>query len=71
MHYTVTRKELEDAAATVFDAILTGKFKVDIFKKFSLAEVQKAHEELEARLLKGPAVNTSLIHPKKNNNHHQ
>src|SRR6056300_1769217 len=55
-HYTVTRKELEDAAATVFDAILTGKFKVDIFKKFSLAEVQKAHEELEARLLKGPAV---------------
>ncbi|MDC0375594.1 quinone oxidoreductase, partial [Pelagibacteraceae bacterium] len=55
-HYTVTRKELEDAAATVFDAILTGKFKVDIFKKFSLSEVQKAHEELEARLLKGPAV---------------
>ena len=55
-HYTVTRKELEDAAATVFDAILTGKFKVDIFKKFSLSEAQKAHEELEARLLKGPAV---------------
>ena len=55
-HYTVTRKELEDAAAIVFDAILTGKFKVDIFKKFSLSEVQKAHEELEARLLKGPAV---------------
>ena len=55
-HYTVTRKELEDAAATVFDAILTGKFKIDIFKKFSLSEAQKAHEELEARLLKGPAV---------------
>jgi len=55
-HYTATRKELEDAAATVFDAILTKKFKVDIFKTYPLSEVKKAHEDLEARKLKGPAV---------------
>ena len=55
-HYTVTRKELENAAATVFDAILTKKFKVDIFKTYPLSEAKKAHEDLEARKLKGPAV---------------
>ena len=55
-HYTVTRKELEDAAAKVFDAILTKKFKVDIFKTYPLSEAKKAHEDLEARKLKGPAV---------------
>ena len=52
----MTRKELEDSAAKVFDALLTGKFKVEIFKKYKLSEVQQAHEELEARLLKGPSV---------------
>ena len=55
-HYTVTRKELEESAAKVFDAILSGKFKVEISKKYPLSEARKAHEELEARLLKGPAV---------------
>ena len=55
-HYTMTRKELEDSAAKVFDALLAGKFKVEIFKKYKLSEVQQAHEELEARLLKGPSV---------------
>ena len=55
-HYTITRKELEDSAAKVFDAILSGKVKIEISKKYSLSEARKAHEELEARLLKGPAV---------------
>ena len=55
-HYTITRKELEDSADKVFDAILSGKIKVEVSKKYSLNEVKKAHEELEARLLTGPAV---------------
>jgi NADPH2:quinone reductase len=55
-HYTVTRKELEDSAATVFNAIISGKIKVEIFKRYKLNEARKAHEELEARVLKGPAV---------------
>ena len=55
-HYTVTRKELEDSAAKVFNAILSGKIKVEVFKKYSLSEVKEAHEDLEARLLTGPVV---------------
>ena len=55
-HYTMTRKELVESAKKVFDAILSGKFKVEISKKYSLDDAKKAHEELEARLLTGPAV---------------
>ena len=40
----------------VFDAVLSNKFKVEISKKYSLDEAQKAHEDLEARKLTGPAV---------------
>ena len=56
-HYTMTREELVESAKKVFDAMYyLEKFKVEIFKKYSLNEAKKAHEELEARLLKGPAV---------------
>jgi len=55
-HYTMTREELVESAKKVFDAILSGKFKVEISKKYSLDDAKKAHEELEARLLTGPAV---------------
>ena len=55
-HYTMTREELVESAKKVFDAILSGKFKVEISKKYTLDNAKKAHEELEARLLTGPAV---------------
>ena len=49
-------KELVESSKKVFDAVLSEKFKVEIFKKYSLNDAKKAHEELEARLLTGPAV---------------
>jgi len=55
-HYTLKREELQESATKVFDAILNGKFKVEISKRYSLNEAQKAHEDLEARKLTGPAV---------------
>jgi NADPH2:quinone reductase len=55
-HYTVKREELEESAKKVFDAVLSNKFKVKISKRYSLYEAQKAHEDLEARKLTGPAV---------------
>ena len=55
-HYTLKREELEESAKKVFDAVLSNKFKVEISKKYSLDEAQKAHEDLEARKLTGPAV---------------
>jgi len=55
-HYTVTREELANSAKTVFEAIKNNQFKIKIFKKFSLKEVVKAHEELEDRRLQGPSI---------------
>ena len=40
----------------VFDAILSGKVKTNIFKKYALAEARKAHEDLAARKFTGPVV---------------
>ena len=55
-HYTIEREELLEAAKKVFNAVLSGKFKIEISKKYSLDEVKQAHEDLEGRLLTGPAV---------------
>ena len=55
-HYTIERDELLEAAKKVFDAVLSGKFKIEISKKYSLDEVKQAHQDLEGRLLTGPAV---------------
>ena len=55
-HYTIEREELEESAKKVFEAVLSGKFKIEISKKYTLDEVRQAHEDLEGRLLTGPAV---------------
>ena len=55
-HYTITREELEESAKKVFEAVMSGKFKIEISKKYLLNEVREAHEDLEARKLTGPAV---------------
>ena len=55
-HYTIKREELEESAKKVFEAVISGKFKIEISKKYSLDEARKAHEDLEARKLTGPAV---------------
>ena len=41
MQYTIKREELEESARKVFDAVLSGKFKVDISKKYSLNDTVK------------------------------
>ena len=55
-HYTTTREELDEAANKVFEMFKTKKFSLKIFKKYSLTEVVKAHEDLENRKISGPAV---------------
>ena len=55
-HYTTTREELDEAANKVFEMFKTKKFNLQIFKKYSLTEVVKAHQDLEARKITGPAV---------------
>ncbi len=55
-HYTIKREELVESAKKVFDALINGKFKIEISKKYTLDEIKKAHEDLEDRKLIGPAV---------------
>ncbi len=54
--YLSTRKELDQAAKTMFEKIISGNVKVDIFKRYKLEEVIEAHKDLEARKILGPAV---------------
>jgi len=55
-HYTTTREELNEAANKVFEMYITKKFTLNIFKKYSLDEIIKAHQDLENRKILGPAV---------------
>ena len=54
--YTAIREELEHSAKMVFDAILSNKIKIEIFKQYALSDARKAHEDLAKRILTGPAV---------------
>ena len=55
-HYTSTKEELDEAANKVFEMFISNKFKLNIFKKYSLNEIVKAHQDLESRKILGPAV---------------
>ena len=55
-HYTSTREELDEAAKKVFEMFINKKFKLDIFKRYALNEIVKAHQDLEGRKILGPAV---------------
>ena len=48
--------ELEDAGSMLFEQIKFGRIKIKIFKEYALSEARKAHEDLEARKIIGPAI---------------
>ena len=54
--YLRNTEELNEASTMLFDQLISGKIKIEIFKKYKLDEVQKAHEDLEGRKIIGPAV---------------
>ncbi len=54
--YGAGRKALEEASESLFQQIKYGKIKVNIYKEYKLSDAQKAHEDLEARKILGPAV---------------
>ena len=54
--YGAGRKALEEGANILFEQIKFGKIKAEIFKKYSLSDAKKAHEDLEARKIIGPAI---------------
>ncbi|MBU9457156.1 quinone oxidoreductase family protein [Burkholderia multivorans] len=54
--YIAERADLESAAAELFDVILSGKVKTSINQRYPLAEVGRAHADLEARKTTGSTV---------------
>ena len=40
----------------LFEKISSGIIKVEIYKKYKLDEIEKAHQDLEGRKIIGPAV---------------
>ena len=54
--YLRTIEEINEAANSLFEQVGSGKIKIEIFKKYKLNEVEKAHQELESRKIIGPAV---------------
>jgi len=56
--YLSTSKELDEASRIMFEKISSGKVKIKIFKKYKLSDVVRAHEDLEARKILGPAIIT-------------
>ena len=56
--YLSTKEELDEASKIMFEKISSGKVKIKIFKKYHLDDVVKAHMDLEARKILGPAIIT-------------
>ena len=54
--YLSTNEELREGSKLLFEKIISGKVKIEIFKKYKLENVQQAHIELESRKITGPAV---------------
>ena len=57
-HYTETRAQLEQSAAELFEAVGSGKVRIEVKQRFPLAEAAEAHRALEARATSGSTVLT-------------
>ncbi len=55
-NYAAERNQLIEGADLLFKQIKFGKIKVKIFKEYDLSDARKAHEDLEARKIIGPAL---------------
>lgn len=54
--YIATRAELDEMAADLFDAVLSGKVRIDVNQRFPLREAAEAHRALEGRRTTGASV---------------
>jgi NADPH2:quinone reductase len=57
-NYIATRSELDEAANDLFDAVLSGKVKIEVKQRFPLKEAAEAHRALEARKTTGSTIFT-------------
>ncbi|MES2161645.1 MAG: quinone oxidoreductase [Pseudomonadota bacterium] len=56
MSYMARREDLEAAARSLFGVVASGEVKIDIRQRYALADVARAHAELEARKTTGSSI---------------
>jgi len=54
--YIGKRSDLETMSAELFDVLVSGKVKTSVNQRYALADVAKAHEDLEARRTTGSTI---------------
>ncbi len=54
--YLSSNEELNEASKMLFEKIISGKVKIEIFKQYKLEDVVQAHLDLENRKIIGPAI---------------
>ena len=52
-HFTATRDELLARTSALFEMIAEGKLKLQIARKYSLADAVQAHQDMDARKFAG------------------
>ncbi|MEF9949479.1 MAG: zinc-binding dehydrogenase, partial [Comamonas sp.] len=57
-HYIADPKERDALAGELFSHVAEGRIKVDISKRYELADAVQAHRDLEARKIVGSAIFT-------------
>jgi NADPH2:quinone reductase len=55
-HYTASTEQLDETAADLFAAITRGLVKIEVGRRYSLAEAAQAHRDLEARATVGSSI---------------
>jgi NADPH2:quinone reductase len=56
MNYTAKRADLESLGADLFDAVLSGKVRIEINQSYALQDAVQAHRDLEARKTTGSTI---------------
>ncbi len=54
--YTATTEELRNSSRDLFSRVLAGDIRIEVNQRYSLADVQQAHRDLEARSTTGSTV---------------
>lgn len=54
--YTATTEELRQSSADLFSRVLAGQVRVEIGQRYALADIQRAHRDLEGRRTTGSTV---------------
>ena len=56
MTFSATKEGLAEMAADLFEAVKSGKVRINIEQTYALADIVKAHQDLEGRKTTGSTV---------------